>query len=101
MVSNVAVENVEWAGRGIPNVHHANIHCDKEVVTSHILSELAPALSAAWNINVSRDEFEKRLGNLVKWLRRLREQQEKVDTPDTLISSPKPSGENSSQSKKP
>jgi 20S proteasome alpha/beta subunit len=88
---------------GIPDVgyaHPASIHRDKETVTGHILSELAPVLSAAWNINIGRDEFDKRLDNLVIWLRGLRKRQEKVDKADVFISSgSKPSGEGSSQSK--
>jgi hypothetical protein len=79
--------------------HPPNIHRDREVVTGHILNQLAPALSAAWNVNVSREEFDKRVGNLVSWLRLLREQQEKVDKPDVFISSgSKPETEDSSQS---
>jgi 20S proteasome alpha/beta subunit len=75
---------------GDPDVgyaHPAMIHRDKEVVSVPILNKLAPALSAAWNINVNREEFEKRVDNLVSWLRLLREQQEKVDRPDVLITS--------------
>jgi hypothetical protein len=61
-----------WDGHpDIGYAHPARINRDKEVVTVHILNELAPALSAAWNINVSHDEFEKRVGNLVSWLRLL------------------------------
>lgn len=78
---------------GIPDVgyaHPASINRDKEVVTGNILNELAPALSAAWNINVGRDEFEKRVGNLVTWLRLLREQQETGDRPDVFITDSKP-----------
>src|SRR5439155_20911460 len=72
--------------------HPAYLTRDKETVTEHILKELAPALSAAWNVNVSREEFEKRVGSLMDWLHRLRQQQEKVSKPDVFISSPsKPS----------
>jgi len=80
---------------GNPDVgyaHPAYLTRDKETVTEHILKELAPALSAAWNVNVSREEFEKRVGSLMDWLHRLRQQQEKVSKPDVFISSPsKPS----------
>jgi hypothetical protein len=62
--------------------HPAYLKRDRETVTGHILNELAPALSAAWNINVSHEEFEKRLGTLVYWLRSLRQRQEKVSKPD-------------------
>jgi hypothetical protein len=75
---------------GVPEAryaHPAYINQDRETVTSHILNELAPALSAAWNVNVSREEFEKRVGSLMDWLHRLRQQQEKVSKPDVFISS--------------
>src|ERR1700680_359566 len=68
--------------------HPAYLKRDRETVTGHILNELAPALSAAWNVNVSRDDFEKRVSTLANWLRRLREEQEKVSRPDRLTSSP-------------
>jgi hypothetical protein len=75
---------------GDPDVgyaHPPNINRDRETVTGHILNELAPALSAAWNINSSHEEFEKRLGNLTNRLQLMREHQEKVDKPDVFISS--------------
>ena len=71
--------------------HPAYINRDKEIVPGHILNQLAPALSAAWNVNVVPEEFEKRLATLVDWLRNLRERQEKVSKPDAFISNrPKP-----------
>jgi len=80
---------------GDPDAHYAHpayVNHDKETVTEHILSGLAPALSAAWNVNVDREEFEQRLTNLTSWLRVLRERQEKVSRPDVFISNrPKPS----------
>jgi len=78
-----------WDGDpDIGYAHPASVHRDREVVTGHILSELAPVLSAAWNVNVSREEFDKRLGNLTTWLQLLREHQERFDKPDVFISSP-------------
>ena len=80
---------------GDPDAHYAHpayVNHDRETVTDHILSGLAPALSAAWNVNVDREEFEQRLTNLTSWLRVLRERQEKVSRPDVFISNrPKPS----------
>jgi 20S proteasome alpha/beta subunit len=72
--------------------HPAFINRDRETVPGHILRELAPALSAAWNVNVSGEEFEKRLSTLMDWLRFLRQHQERVSKPDVFISNrPKPS----------
>jgi hypothetical protein len=67
--------------------HPAYLKRDRETVPGHILNQLAPALSAAWNINVSHEEFEKRVGTLVDWLRFLRKRQEETGKPDVFISS--------------
>lgn len=56
--------------------HPAFMKRDPQVVTDHILGQFAPALSAAWNSEVSPDEFEKRLEALMQWLRLQRKRQE-------------------------
>jgi hypothetical protein len=67
--------------------HPAYIRTDRGYMNCHILSELAPALASAWNVNISREEFEKRVSKLTDWLRSARERQEKVSKQDIFISS--------------